>query len=400
MTRNRNRYRAALGTEPRDWYRIINAASPSDPAEILIYDEIGYGGWFYEGVTANSLVQKLADITSDRIRVRINSPGGDVFEGIAILNALRAHPAHITTIVDGLAASAASFIAMAGDEIVIARNAEVMIHDPSAVCIGNAADMRDMVDQLDRIGDNIASMYADRAGGTVEQWREAMLAETWYSDEEALAAGLVDRIERFGADEPEPVKNRFDLSVFNYAGRRAAPAPAIRNSGAAPAAPPSAEPVEDHPHEEDTVNLSQELRDRLGITDAEITDEAVLDQLDELLTRPDPTPTPQIPDGAVVVDAAQLDELRAAAQAGLAARNRQVEDDRNRILDEAVAAGKFPPARRDHYAAMLTADPEGGRQVIDSLAPGLVPVAELGHSQTTDLSAEDAAYTALFGTEA
>ncbi|MGN0126068.1 MAG: head maturation protease, ClpP-related [Rhodococcus sp. (in: high G+C Gram-positive bacteria)] len=403
MRNHKTRNRTRQAHEPRDWFRITNATDTSGAAEILIYDEIGYGGWFYEGVTANSLVRQLDAIESDEIRVRINSPGGDVFEGIAILNALRAHPARVTTIVDGLAASAASFIAMAGDEIVIARNAEIMIHDPSALCIGNASDMRDLADQLDRIGDNIASMYSDRAGGTVEHWREAMRTETWYSDEEALAAGLVDRIERFDTDEKEPVKNRFDLSVFNYAGRRAAPAPAIHNSGAAPV-PASAEPVEDHPHKEDTVmvNLNEELRDRLGITDAEITDEALLEQLDEVLTRPDePTPpAPQIPEGAVVVDAAQLAELRAAAQAGLEARNRQQEDDRNRFLDSAIAAGKFPPARREHYAAMLQADPEGARQVIDALAPGLVPVAELGHSQPADMSADDAAYAALFGKEA
>lgn len=404
MRRNHGRYRAKLGSEPRDWYRITNAASTSEPAEILIYDEIGYGGWYYEGVTANNLVRQLADIESDQIRVRINSPGGNVFEGIAILNALRSHPAHVTTIVDGLAASAASFIAMAGDDIVMNRNAEIMIHDPSALSIGNASDMRDLADQLDRIGDNIASMYADRAGGTVEDWRTAMRTETWYSDEEALAAGLVDRIERFDNDEKEPVKNRFDLSVFNYAGRRAAPAPTIQNTGAAPAAPTSAEPVEDHPHKEDAVmaNLNEELRERFGITDPEITDEALLDHLDEILTRPEPTPepAPAVPEGAVVVDAAQLAALQAAANAGLEARNRQREDDRNRVLDEAIQAGKFPPARRDHYAAMLDADPEGGRQIINSLAAGLIPVTETGHANAADLSADDAVYSALFGKEA
>jgi hypothetical protein len=120
-----------------------------------------------------------------------------------------------------LAASAASFIAMASDEIVMGRNSEMMIHDAWGICMGPAVDMRDLADKLDHLSNNIASIYAGKAGGTTADWRVPMLAETWYSAEEAVAAGLADRVEAAQA----PAENHFDLSVFTYAGRAKAPAP-------------------------------------------------------------------------------------------------------------------------------------------------------------------------------
>lgn len=206
------------GEKPEPWYRIRNLDTGT--AEVLIYDEIDP----YWGVSAAGFARDLAKIDADQITVRINSPGGDVYEGIAILNTLRGHKARITTVIDGLAASAASFIAMAGAEVVICRNAEMMIHDASMYAHGNAEEMRKHVEMLDRVSDNIATIYAERAGGTAEEWRAVMQAETWFSAAEAVAAGLADRIETAQPTELAPVA-RFDLSAFNYAGRRAAPAP-------------------------------------------------------------------------------------------------------------------------------------------------------------------------------
>lgn len=197
-----------------DWYRIENKAG--DTAEILIYDEIGYFG-----VTAQDFVNDLSGITAKNISVRLNSPGGDVFDGIAIYNAIKRHPSKCTVTVDGIAASAASFIAQAGDRVVMTRNSQMMIHDAWGLCVGNASDMREVADLLDRFSANIADIYTQRAGGTVDLWRTRMKAETWYSAQEAVDAGLADEIE--GASEaPE---NSFDLSVFNYAGRANAPTP-------------------------------------------------------------------------------------------------------------------------------------------------------------------------------
>lgn len=206
------------GPKPEPWYQIRNSGGAS--AEVMIYDEID--PWW--GVSAATFAKDLAQISADQITVRINSPGGDVYEAIALLNTLRGHRARIVTMIDGLAASAASFVAMAGDEIVVCRNAELMIHDAWVYAGGNAEEMRKHADNLDRISDNIASIYAERAGGTTEEWREVMRAETWFSATEALAAGLADRIEAPSQTEFAPAA-RFDLSTFNYAGRRAAPAP-------------------------------------------------------------------------------------------------------------------------------------------------------------------------------
>jgi ATP-dependent protease ClpP protease subunit len=218
------RERERLGIEARSWYRISNAVD-SDEAEVMLYDEVG--GWY--GATADQFIADLRGVTAPSLRVRINSPGGSVFEGIAIANALRSHPANITIQVDGIAASIASVIAMAGDRIEMAPNTMLMIHDASGVCLGNAADMEEMAELLDLISDNIADAYAARAGGTREQWRERMKAETWYLPEDAVANGLADeavQAPKAGtptepAEEPEPEMARaWDLAAYGYTGPR------------------------------------------------------------------------------------------------------------------------------------------------------------------------------------
>jgi len=161
-----DKLRAQHGVEAQSWYRITNAAD-SDEAEVMLYDEVG--GWY--GATADQFIADLRGVTAPNLRVRINSPGGSVFEGIAIANALRSHPANVTCQVDGIAASIASVIAMAGDRVEMAPNTMVMIHEASGLCMGNAADMAEMEELLDLISDNIADAYAARAGGTREQWR-------------------------------------------------------------------------------------------------------------------------------------------------------------------------------------------------------------------------------------
>lgn len=165
-------------------------------ADVYLYAEIGE--W---GVTAADFVQQLAAVAATDITLHLNSPGGEVFEGFAIRNALRDHQARITVRVDALAASIASVIAMAGDRVVMNRQAQMMIHDASGLVIGNSQDMRQMADVLDKISNEIAKTYAGRAGGTPGSWRKAMLAETWYTAEETVAAGLADEAV---AEEAEP----------------------------------------------------------------------------------------------------------------------------------------------------------------------------------------------------
>lgn len=242
------RPRARLVEGRTDWYTITAKAGG---AVVRIYDEIGYFG-----VSAGDLVNEL-DGTDGDLTVHINSPGGDVFDGLTIYNALVNRKSKVTCVVDGLAASAASFIAMAGDEVVMQPQAQMMIHDAMSMCGGNAADMVKMSQMLDRTSDSLAQIYAGKAGGDPAMWRDAMRAETWYTAEEAVTAGLADRVaKRAKPDEDAPgmdmaaVAAAWDLSVFRYPDRSSAPAPAMvaratttgRPAPAQSAAPPAWDP--------------------------------------------------------------------------------------------------------------------------------------------------------------
>lgn len=197
-----------FGTRP-GWYRIENKAS--GPSQVSIYDEIGM-----IGVSADDFVRDLAAI-SGAIELHLNSPGGDVFDGIAIYNNLRQRKGTVSVVVDGLAASAASFIAQAASpgHLAMSPHSQLMIHDGFALTIGDAADMRKTADLLDKASDNIAAIYADRTGKPADYWRQAMKAETWYSDAEAVSEGLADRI--VGQDTPQ---NSADLSVYRNAPKK------------------------------------------------------------------------------------------------------------------------------------------------------------------------------------
>ena len=174
-----------------------------------IYDEIG----FY-GVSAGDFLAELKGISGDLI-VNISSPGGDVFDGIAIYNQLKQRKGTVAVIIDGLAASAASFIAQAATKgkLEIAPHAQMMIHNGFAMGIGNAGDLRTLADQLDTVSDEIAGIYADRTGKPAAYWRDLMRAETWLTDKQAVAEGLADRIHGQADAEPD-VTAEWDLSVF------------------------------------------------------------------------------------------------------------------------------------------------------------------------------------------
>ena len=172
------------------WYSISNKADPVR-AEIFLYDEIGYFG-----VTAADFVQELVDVTAPEILVHLSSRGGDVFDGVAVFNALRTHEARITIQVDSLAASIASVIAQAGDERTMVTGSQMMIHDAWGLAVGNAEDMRDFADTLDKQTDNIAAIYAERAGDGRKKshYRSLMRDETWMNAAEAVGEGLADSV--------------------------------------------------------------------------------------------------------------------------------------------------------------------------------------------------------------
>ena len=147
--------------------RAQDAPTAGESADIRIYDEIGSSFWG-DSLSAKDLAASIDDLDVDTLNVYINSPGGDAWDGIAIMNALRRHRATVNVTVDALAASAASVIAMAGDRVTMNRGAELMIHDASGMAWGNAGLMRDTADVLDKLSDSYADAYAARAGGSRE----------------------------------------------------------------------------------------------------------------------------------------------------------------------------------------------------------------------------------------
>lgn len=189
MSRKRNRVmNRPKASVKNSWFRM--QASADSEAEIYIYDEIGY--W---GVTAKQFVanlKALGDIT--HIKLHINSPGGDVFDGIAIFNALKFHGAAITVYIDGLAASMASVIAMVGNPVIMPENTMLMIHKPWGFAGGDADDMRDYADLLDKVESVLIPAYAAKTGKSHDEIAAMLEDETWLTGEECLAQGFADQV--------------------------------------------------------------------------------------------------------------------------------------------------------------------------------------------------------------
>ena len=190
----------------RQWFSFRNEAGQTP--ELFIYDDID--DWW--GVSAQSVVDQIRAMDAPEINVRINCRGGMVFEGIAIYNALRLHKANVHISIEGLAASIASVIAMAGDSVTIAENAMMMIHNPYGWATGDAESMRKTAEVMDKIADSIAVSYTARTGKSIDELKALMDAETWFTAQEALDMGLVDQI-----DEPVKAAACFDLSRFTNA---------------------------------------------------------------------------------------------------------------------------------------------------------------------------------------
>ena len=212
------------------WYE-IKAAAPvaqgeaQKPAELLIYGNIG-DRWNEDGVVASELVRDLSALQADTINLRINSYGGSVPDGLAIYNALRRHKATVNVFVDGVAISCASYIAMAGDTITMAKNSQMMIHAPWTFAYGNSNDMREQADILDRYAKAMASAYADKSGKTYED-ALALLTDgkdQWFLADEAKAEGFADEVGEEVAVAAS-LASSFDLSRFKAAAPTAACAP-------------------------------------------------------------------------------------------------------------------------------------------------------------------------------
>ena len=189
----------------KQWYKIT---AKTNRAEILIYEQIGQN-WFDEGISAKKFVTELNALDVEIIDLYINSPGGNVFEGNSIYNALVRHKAKINVTIDGVAASIASVIAMAGNTITMPENALMMIHDPSALVMGTSSDMARMIKALDRIKVGFISAYQTHTDKSEDEIDEMMQNETWMTASEAVEAG-------FATDMIEPVKMAANFEAFKY----------------------------------------------------------------------------------------------------------------------------------------------------------------------------------------
>jgi ATP-dependent protease ClpP protease subunit len=189
----------------KNWYSIC---ALNEGAEISIYDEIGA-----YGVSAKAFLADLGKLPDKApLTLRLNSPGGSVFDAVAIYNALQRHAGTVTVSIDGIAASAASYIAMAGDEIIMPENAFLMIHDPSGMVMGTAADMRAMAEALEKIGASLIKGYAAKSGKPEDEIAALLAKETWLDAAEALELGFADTVAA-----PVKMAASFDVSRFRNA---------------------------------------------------------------------------------------------------------------------------------------------------------------------------------------
>lgn len=367
-------------------------------ATLRLYGPI-YDGWY--GVSARAVsaaLDELGDV--DEIRVRVNSPGGDAWEGMAILNMLRAHSAQVVAVVDGVAASAASYLVAGCDRTVMSPGTQMMIHDASAFAYGPADVMAKAKVFLDSVSNAIASIYADIAGGTDESWRALMKETTWYTAKEAVESGLANEVGVIkDAGETETAEDEtpeFDDSEVEDSAQWAA---AVFNT---PKPPTASADGKTHTEGGSAVALTTEqitMRQKLGI--AEDADEAtVMAALDEALAeRADPpaADTTTVPEGHVVIPAAKLADLEAGAALATNTAKTLHEQARKSFLDG--VRNRFLPANRAAWEKEYDRDPAACRAHFET-APVLIPTSEIGHddpAQSEAKSEDDKVYADLFG---
>ena len=323
-------------------------------AEILILDVIGRRWWDDDGTDATSVVNFLAEQPKDaEIHVRINSPGGDAFEGAAIYNALAKDPRRVVVHIEALAASAASLVAMAGDEIRMAQNSMLMIHGASGVTFGTAGDHRDTADVLAKIDQAMAKTYAARSGVEQDKVEEWMEAETWMNADEAADRGFADVVTE--AKRVEASWGRFGQQIvasFRKGSHFLSPAPQLRPHIAAQA-------VEGPAMELTKICAALGLPGDAQLDTIVAAIEARNEELERLKVAAAAT-VPTEPDPRKYASRDDLDKIRAHAQS-LETRLR------DRDLDELLVAAEgklvFSDADRDRYRKFVR---EGG-MTLDAL---------------------------------
>lgn len=366
----------------------------------MAIDLFGEVGW---EITAKDVRTQL-DGAGD-VDVFLNSPGGDVYEGLAVMNALRAHEGAVTVFIEGMAASIASVIAVGGADRVVARpHAELMLHHAWAGSLGNADEMRKSAENLERISANLADIYADKTGMSSDEVLDLMSAETWFSASEALAAGLVDAVE--DARRPAMARDRDPvfakaMARFRFNGRGAAPAPRVNAAVESPPSTSKGEPMSFLEKIADAVGMSpEEVRDELSgffnAQDDEGKPEPVKEESEEEQTSEDSEEpvegvdaeseddadeeedTAPTPSDSVTLDRETYDVLKAAAHHGWQAKQESEERALVAEVDRWVAEGRISAALRSKAVAAMKRDAEIARDLYGSNPAGTIPRAEIG----------------------
>lgn len=376
--------------------------------DVTLYDEIGI-----YGTRSSEFAERLKEAGDGDITLRVNSPGGDVYEGLAIMNQLRNHPGKVTAYVEGLAASAASFIVVGGaDELIMNRNSELMIHDAMSMVSGNAEEITTALAGLERASENIASIYAEKAGGDSEPWREAMRAETWFTAEEAVEAGLADSVGGIARPAVEVTAMQGKFSLMNkFKGRQGNPPADLINKG------------EDMADTKELSNLLKEINEtRDGLlsmvnsaneltaallADSEANAEELADGVEDVEqpepgeAQPEPGEHEEVseeeseepaeaeqpaeedgdrPEETVTIDAATYAELKAAAEHGWAAAEEKAKAERAAEVDNWISEGRISAALRSKAVAAIERDADAARATYGSNPKGTIPRAALGHA--------------------
>jgi ATP-dependent protease ClpP protease subunit len=386
----------------RDWFRFVTNKAQPDDAEVYIYGDIGDTFWG-DGVSAQSFVDELNGITAKKLSIRINSPGGSAYDGLTIANAIVRHSATTTTWIDGLAASAASIVAMAGDEVVMSKYGEMMLHNAHALVMGTSKDMREVAAQLDQLNASIASFYADRSttSDDAAAFARAMSKETWYNADEALEAGLVTRIDTSAVREETEKAVASALArtaeTYRYSGRQAAPAPVATTKESPVADKKTIAESLGLPADASEDDILAKTREALGIKDdPKPADDPKDPKVDDPAPKVEGVPAPADPgapesaaaaarakaNGEVVeLDKATYEQMMANAQLGAKAHATLTAQAHAQVVDKALDEGRITLARRDHYMSLMTADPADTIDLLTKrLQPGAaVPLTEIGH---------------------
>jgi len=355
-------------------------------ATIRMYGPIdSYGGFWGISTKDMGIVLDALPDSVTQIVLRINSPGGEVFEAMSILNMLRAHKASVTAVVDGLAASASSFVAAGCGETVMSPGSQMMIHSPMSFSYGNAGEFRKTADVLDSVEASMVEIYTEKAGD--KDWAALLSDETWMTATASVELGLADRIAVIpDAGETETLGDDVliltvpaDEDPLALARVTRVPDRAAARSHNLPSSSELGQPNRKEPLDMSDI-LKAGLRERLGVTDAAISDEQLLAAVDEVLAEQVTDTAPAVPAGTVLIDSTVLTDLQASAALGRKASEAQDNSRREAIVDSAVQDGRIAPASRDTWIASLNANEEGTTALIASLAKNLVPVAEIGTS--------------------